>query len=143
MLLQHWIHRRWLLMHQYVCLFPILPEVGNLTSLYTHSDNNECLSDNGGCDHNCTDSDGSYTCSCNNGYQLNNDGHTCEGLQIISICNNCNYNSKLRLLLNLIHVDYNNPLVHLFCVQDLKIVLPKYLPHPICIAANQTTTSSV
>ena len=47
---------------------------------YTHVlDINECLSSNGGCHHNCHDSDGSYLCSCNNGYQLNSDGHTCEG----------------------------------------------------------------
>ena len=48
--------------------------------LYTYSDVNECLNNNGGCHHNCHDSDTSYTCSCNNGYQLNSDGHTCEGM---------------------------------------------------------------
>ena len=48
--------------------------------LYTHSDINECLSNNGGCHHNCHNSDGSYFCFCNNGYQLNGDGHTCEGM---------------------------------------------------------------
>ena len=47
--------------------------------LYIYSDIDECLSNNGGCNHNCHDSDGSYTCSCNDGYQLNSDGHTCEG----------------------------------------------------------------
>ena len=47
--------------------------------LYTYPDINECLINNGGCNQNCHDSDGSYTCSCNDGYQLNNDGHTCEG----------------------------------------------------------------
>ena len=47
--------------------------------LYTYPDIDECLSNNGGCHHNCHDSDGSYTCSCNDGYQLNSDGHTCEG----------------------------------------------------------------
>ena len=48
--------------------------------MYTFSDIDECLSNNGGCHHNCHDSDGSYTCSCNDGYQLNGDGHTCEGI---------------------------------------------------------------
>ena len=50
-----------------------------LPCLYTYSDIDECLSNNGGCHHNCHNSDGSYTCSCNNGYELNSDGHTCEG----------------------------------------------------------------
>ena len=48
-------------------------------SCHIYSDIDECLSNNGGCHHNCHDSDGSYTCSCNDGYQLNSDGHTCEG----------------------------------------------------------------
>ena len=43
------------------------------------SDINECLSDNGGCHHNCHNSVGSYSCSCTNGYQLNSNGYTCEG----------------------------------------------------------------
>ena len=45
------------------------------------SDINECLTNNGSCQHNCHNSDGSYTCSCNDGYLLNSDGHTCEGRQ--------------------------------------------------------------
>ena len=51
----------------------------NPTFPVPNSDINECLSNNGGCHHNCHDSDGSYTCSCNNGYLLDSDGHTCEG----------------------------------------------------------------
>ena len=54
-------------------------------SLYNmHSDIDECLSVNGGCDHNCNNSDGNYTCSCNDGYQVNSDGHTCDGRYICS-----------------------------------------------------------
>ena len=58
--------------------FPITDKADPTFSI-THSDINECLSDNGGCHHNCHNSVGSYSCSCNNGYQLNSDGHTCEG----------------------------------------------------------------
>ena len=47
-------------------------------------DINECLINNGGCQHHCHDSDGSYTCSCSNGYQLNSDGHTCDGKFLIT-----------------------------------------------------------
>ena len=53
------------------------PEFINYNFLFVDID--ECLSNNGGCHHNCHNSDGSYTCSCNDGYQLNSDGHTCEG----------------------------------------------------------------
>ena len=49
------------------------------SGLYTISDVDECLISNGGCHHNCHNSVGSYTCSCNGGYRLNTDGHTCEG----------------------------------------------------------------
>ena len=38
----------------------------------------------GVCDHNCVNSVGSYTCSCRTGYQLNVDGHTCNGESVMS-----------------------------------------------------------
>ena len=40
---------------------------------------NECAVDNGPCDQICTDIFRSYECSCENGYTLNSDGHTCSG----------------------------------------------------------------
>ena len=40
-------------------------------------DNNECSTGNGGCEHNCTNTPGSYNCSCANGYSLNGDHHGC------------------------------------------------------------------
>jgi len=41
------------------------------------TDVNECLSSP--CQHNCTNTPGSYHCTCNVGYQLNTDGLTCRG----------------------------------------------------------------
>ena len=40
---------------------------------------NECNNDNGGCDDTCTNNDGSYKCSCDDGYELDNDQHMCNG----------------------------------------------------------------
>ena len=58
-----------------------------LAILYTHDSNfiadiNECLIDNGGCTHTCDNTDGSYQCSCNKGYELTSDGHNCAGIMI-------------------------------------------------------------
>ena len=43
------------------------------------SDINECTNDNGNCEHNCTNADGSYSCSCHNGYHLEINGRNCTG----------------------------------------------------------------
>ena len=40
-------------------------------------DINECDTDNGGCNHTCIDSIGSYNCSCDIGYILAADNHGC------------------------------------------------------------------
>ena len=42
-------------------------------------DINECSLSNGGCYHYCTNNDGTFTCSCQTGYNLNVDGVTCDG----------------------------------------------------------------
>ena len=38
---------------------------------------NECLDDNGGCEQICNNSEGSYSCNCNDGYSADLDGTGC------------------------------------------------------------------
>ena len=40
-------------------------------------DIDECAADTDGCDQGCTNTDGSFECSCNSGYTLSGDGRTC------------------------------------------------------------------
>ena len=55
--------------------------ITELLSFMMITDINECGTSNGGCEHTCTNTDGSYYCSCNSGYSLDGDGHACNGEQ--------------------------------------------------------------
>ena len=41
---------------------------------------NECLINTGNCTEFCTNTVGSYICSCHTGYKVNADGKTCIGM---------------------------------------------------------------
>ena len=43
-------------------------------------DIDECGLDNGGCDQDCTNTIGSFFCNCSEGYLLNHNGFTCDGM---------------------------------------------------------------
>ena len=45
--------------------------------LHTILDINECLSGDHTCDHVCTNSPGSFVCTCNDNYELGDDRKTC------------------------------------------------------------------
>lgn len=47
--------------------------------LFIYADINECELNVDNCDQTCTDLPGSYFCNCSMGYELNVDGHTCDG----------------------------------------------------------------
>ena len=49
------------------------------------ADVNECAEDTDNCAQICTDTDGSYVCSCASGYLLTNDSHGCDGMPHLSI----------------------------------------------------------
>lgn len=40
---------------------------------------NECTTNNGGCDHICSNTKGSYECECHGGFLLSSDKHRCQG----------------------------------------------------------------
>ena len=42
-------------------------------------DINECDTNNGGCEDNCENNKGGYVCSCDDGFELNDDMHNCTG----------------------------------------------------------------
>lgn len=42
-------------------------------------DTDECGNNNGGCNQTCTNTDGSFRCSCTSAYTLNSDGRSCSG----------------------------------------------------------------
>lgn len=46
---------------------------------YCFSDINECEKNNGGCSDNCTNTFGSFFCTCPEGFKLKLDDRTCEG----------------------------------------------------------------
>ena len=43
------------------------------------TDIDECSTNNGGCNHVCTNTVGSFNCSCNDGFSLNADRASCNG----------------------------------------------------------------
>lgn len=48
-------------------------------------DLNECEISNGGCEHQCKNTNGSYICECNKGFFLNGNRKTCSGNSKINI----------------------------------------------------------
>ena len=60
-----------------VCIDKQILSKYNCTFIIT--DISECTSYNGGCSQTCSNTPGSYSCSCNSGYVLNIDGHNCTG----------------------------------------------------------------
>ena len=52
--------------------------VQNHTYITNHLDIDECSDDV--CTQTCTNTEGSFTCGCNSGYELDADGTTCNGM---------------------------------------------------------------
>ena len=61
------------------CNISYIPVIGHLKIPCSSLDINECDTANGGCEHNCTNTVGSFICSCYTGYQLDGNELNCNG----------------------------------------------------------------
>ena len=58
----------------------------NIIRYYFYNvDVDECGDDTDGCSQTCTNTEGSFTCGCNDGYVLNVDGTTCDGMYMLHV----------------------------------------------------------
>ena len=64
-----------------------------LLPLSPFPDSNECSINNGGCEQNCSNTEGSFACNCKSGYTLNaDDRRTCQDLDECSLSGtNCQH----------------------------------------------------
>ena len=69
----------------YLQIWEIFLYLRTLTSVTTYAldmsyaDIDECTNNNGGCEHECNNTEGSYECSCRGGFSLTEDGRGCDG----------------------------------------------------------------
>ena len=63
---------------KHLALLAILISV-HVATVHFFIDINECAESIDNCAQICTDTDGSYTCSCEAGYDLASNGHGCNG----------------------------------------------------------------
>ena len=62
------------------------PDCADSSDEPLHCGRNECLrTEDNGCAHTCVDTKESYTCECNPGYKLMDDGKACAGIVTITI----------------------------------------------------------
>ena len=83
----------------------IIKNLVYLLRVFILADMNECSVNNGGCEHDCDDLDGSYRCSCRTGFLLGNDAHSCYGewIKFASITASCHGSSfQLIVVKNLV-----------------------------------------
>ena len=73
---------------------------------FCYADINECLEGTDGCGQICSNTDGSYACTCNTGYRLDANRHSCNGNCVISRqflnCNSYDINVTFQRLMNVL-----------------------------------------
>ena len=69
----------WELIAKHAMVSLILTLIRDYSSIHCSLDIDECSSNKGNCSQICTNTDGSYVCSCQSGYLLGADSKTCNG----------------------------------------------------------------
>ena len=67
-----------------LALYLVVKFLHSLSLNVSISDINECLLNISGCSQNCTNTIGSYNCSCYSGYQFDADLMSCNGRYLLS-----------------------------------------------------------
>ena len=83
------------------------------TSCPLYADINECALGISGCTDVCTNIVGSYYCTCQTGYELTNDNHTCTGQLIIQHYDNTFKNADIN------ECDQNNGKCSQICFNEV------------------------
>ena len=69
-------------MHRYANTCFAMMWTHNPSFSITMVDIDECMDSNGGCEYTCINTNGSYTCSCPDGFHLSPNGLNCTGMSI-------------------------------------------------------------
>ena len=84
MFLQAWLFGHWSSLSRLVQVV-LEYKKRNYYMFLRFTDVNECLINDGGCEHMCNNTPGSYECICRGGYQLESDGKACQGETILGM----------------------------------------------------------
>jgi len=104
-------------------------------------DINECVEYNGGCQHVCKNTIGSYSCNCHTGYELGWDDHHCEGTStLLATC----INPHGCVLWSCIHIAYfNRPYIRRYEIWGWKLHAKNFKILPdICMHSYVVTSQS-
>ena len=71
----------YLILMDRLVLVSIIQVIETRSIIHAYVDDDECSRSNGGCQQTCNNNEGSYTCACLTGFELDDDDHGCSGIR--------------------------------------------------------------